>query len=66
MCRGIGALCYEEAGMENADKNYKVSLRSVEEEDTTVVSKHFGGGGHKNASSFMIAKEQWTEWKNIA
>jgi oligoribonuclease NrnB/cAMP/cGMP phosphodiesterase (DHH superfamily) len=64
--RGIGALCYEEAGMENADKNYKVSLRSVEEEDTTVVSKHFGGGGHKNASSFMIAKEQWTEWKNIA
>ena len=50
--------------MVDADTSYKVSLRSIEEEDTTVVSKRFGGGGHKNASSFMLAKEQWAEWKN--
>jgi oligoribonuclease NrnB/cAMP/cGMP phosphodiesterase (DHH superfamily) len=64
--RGVGAICYEEAGMVDAETSYKVSLRSVEEEDTTVVAKRFGGGGHKNAASFMLPRDQWNEWKNSA
>ena len=33
-------------------KEYRVSLRSCDKIDTTIISKHFGGGGHKNASGF--------------
>jgi oligoribonuclease NrnB/cAMP/cGMP phosphodiesterase (DHH superfamily) len=58
--RGIGAVCYYQDGLEEG--LYKVSLRSVAEEDTTVISKHFGGGGHRNASSFNISKTVWRQW----
>jgi len=64
--RGIGVICYEEAGMPDADTSYKVSLRSIQEEDTSVIAKSYGGGGHKNASSFLLAREKMDEWKNAA
>ena len=40
----------------------KVSLRSLGQEDTTVISEMFGGGGHRNASSFMIDKAEFDSW----
>jgi nanoRNase/pAp phosphatase (c-di-AMP/oligoRNAs hydrolase) len=42
---------------------YKISLRSVPEEDTTVISQMFGGGGHKNASSFALDCSEFMQWK---
>ena len=52
---------YEEAAL-GAD-TLKVSLRSVGDVDTTVVSSAFGGGGHKNASSFNAARSAVESWR---
>lgn len=46
----------------NEDK-VKVSLRSVQGIDTTVVSKQFGGGGHISSSGFSVTLEQWNGFK---
>ena len=40
----------------------KVSLRSMGDEDTTVVSQAFGGGGHQNASSFVTDSAVFECW----
>ena len=56
-----GAVVYEEAAL-GAD-TLKVSLRSVGDVDTTVVSSAFGGGGHKNASSFNAARSAVESWR---
>ena len=40
----------------------KVSLRSLGQEDTTVISQKFGGGGHRNASSFMTDTAIFNDW----
>lgn len=40
----------------------KVSLRSIGNEDTTLVSQSFGGGGHKNASSFVTDTAVFEGW----
>lgn len=42
---------------------YKVSLRSLGDVDTTILSKKFGGGGHANASSFKVAKQTFDSWR---
>jgi oligoribonuclease NrnB/cAMP/cGMP phosphodiesterase (DHH superfamily) len=35
------------------DKQYMISLRSIDEKaDVSQIAKHFGGGGHRNASGF--------------
>nr|CAG8521762.1 7268_t:CDS:2 [Entrophospora candida] len=35
------------------DKQYNISLRSIDEKaDVSQIAKHFGGGGHRNASGF--------------
>jgi len=60
--RGIAAVVYHEELMKD-DSKVKISLRSVEEEDTTVIAKTYGGGGHMNASGFVIDKEQFLTWK---
>lgn len=62
-----GAVVYvEEAmGAEGASK-YKVSLRSIGDVDTTAVSKAYGGGGHKNASSFIVDKALFDSWRSSA
>lgn len=44
--RGIGCIIYREERLGDPSK-YKISLRSVAEEDTSIISKYFGGGGHK-------------------
>lgn len=41
----------------------KVSLRSIGDWDTTEISQHFGGGGHRNASSFVVSWETFQSWK---
>ena len=54
----IGAVCYEDKGL------WKISLRSIGDEDTTRFSEAHGGGGHKNASSFSLAsKSLWDAWR---
>ncbi|KAL1357018.1 hypothetical protein HN51_009021 [Arachis hypogaea] len=60
--RGIGAIVYKVPELEN-DHKFKISLRSVENEDTTPISQEFGGGGHRNASSFMLSCEEFEQWK---
>ncbi|CDP07998.1 unnamed protein product [Coffea canephora] len=45
------------------DRLLKISLRSIENEDTTQISQEFGGGGHRNASSFMLASTEFKKWK---
>ena len=40
----------------------KVSLRSIGDEDTTDISQAFGGGGHRNASSFIVDTIEFESW----
>ncbi|XP_010500980.1 PREDICTED: uncharacterized protein LOC104778273 isoform X2 [Camelina sativa] len=60
--RGIGAVVYRVPELGD-EKKLKISLRSVVEEDTTPVSQRFGGGGHKNASSFLLSSMEFEHWK---
>ncbi|KAG2664872.1 hypothetical protein I3760_16G102600 [Carya illinoinensis] len=60
--RGIGAVVYRVPELEN-DQLLKISLRSLDCEDTTPISKEFGGGGHRNASSFMLSSTEFERWK---
>lgn len=39
---------------EEADKQYRVSLRSKNHYDVATVAKQFGGGGHRNAAGLSI------------
>ncbi|CAA0818116.1 Unknown protein [Striga hermonthica] len=60
--RGIGAVVYRVPELGN-DRLLKISLRSTPDEDTTPISQKYGGGGHKNASSFMLDTEEFEKWK---
>lgn len=60
--RGIGAVVYRVLELEN-DQMLKISLRSMDSEDTTCISQEFGGGGHRNASSFMLSLREFEQWK---
>ncbi|TKY44897.1 R106 protein [Spatholobus suberectus] len=60
--RGVGAVVYTVPELEN-DQRLKISLRSVDDEDTTPISQEFGGGGHRNASSFMLIADEFELWK---
>lgn len=40
----------------------KVSLRSIGEEDTTVISEAYGGGGHRNASGCTMPLSEFDSW----
>ena len=44
------------------DSMIKCSLRSLGSEDTTRISKAFQGGGHLNASSFLVASSVFGGW----
>ncbi|KAL3159526.1 hypothetical protein ABBQ38_009941 [Trebouxia sp. C0009 RCD-2024] len=59
--RAIGVVAYVEDAMQNPTK-IKVSLRSIGDEDTTAVSQAYGGGGHKNASSFVTDISEFESW----
>ncbi|GAB2290871.1 hypothetical protein Dimus_025136 [Dionaea muscipula] len=59
--RGIGAVVYRVPELGN-DQVLKISLRSVGE-DTTPISLLYGGGGHREASSFMLSPIEFDEWK---
>ncbi|KAI9073169.1 hypothetical protein K1719_030699 [Acacia pycnantha] len=60
--RAIGAVVYKVPELGNDDM-LKISLRSLGNEDTTPISLEFEGGGHKNASSFILSSEQFEQWK---
>jgi nanoRNase/pAp phosphatase (c-di-AMP/oligoRNAs hydrolase) len=60
--RGIGAVVYHVPELEN-DEMLKISLRSIEDEDTTPISQKFGGGGHRSASSFLLSSSEFNQWK---
>ncbi|XP_020103263.1 uncharacterized protein LOC109720506 [Ananas comosus] len=60
--RGIGAVVYKVPELNN-DQMRKISLRSVDLEDTTPISQKYGGGGHRNASSFMLRLSEFESWK---
>ncbi|KAK1406669.1 hypothetical protein QVD17_42177 [Tagetes erecta] len=60
--RGIGAVVYRVPELED-DQMLKISLRSIDNEDTTSISQKHGGGGHRNASSFMLNCDEFRKWK---
>ncbi|GAB4821849.1 hypothetical protein N2152v2_008895 [Parachlorella kessleri] len=60
--RGVAVVAYTEAAMNDPSK-LKLSLRSVGDEDTTVISETYGGGGHKNASSFVLDGAEFETWR---
>lgn len=47
----------------NDSSRVKCSLRSTGEEDTTVISSAYGGGGHRNASSFILDAAEFESWR---
>lgn len=55
----MGAVVYKVVD----DGRVKVSLRGDGEVDTAVISERFGGGGHRNASSFMVSADEFERWK---
>ncbi|KAI3797247.1 hypothetical protein L1987_32502 [Smallanthus sonchifolius] len=60
--RGIGAVVYRVTELKD-DQILKISLRSIDNEDTTSISQKHGGGGHRNASSFMLSCQEFEQWK---
>lgn len=60
--RSIGAVVYKVPELKN-DQLLKISLRSIELEDTTAISKKYGGGGHRKASSFILNADEFLNWK---
>ncbi|WVZ74171.1 hypothetical protein U9M48_022385 [Paspalum notatum var. saurae] len=60
--KGIGAVVYKVPELNN-DQMLKISLRSLEQEDTTSISQEYGGGGHRNASSFLLSVSEFDRWK---
>ncbi|KAJ3706855.1 hypothetical protein LUZ61_010560 [Rhynchospora tenuis] len=63
--RGIGAVVYKVPELKN-NEILKISLRSLDSEDTTPISQEYGGGGHRNASSFMLTVSDFEKWKVIS
>ena len=49
--------------LEEKNGGFKVSLRSKEENDVSLVAKDFGGGGHKNSAGFEVADDNFAELK---
>lgn len=46
------------------DSKMKCSVRSIgESEDTTEISEAYGGGGHRNASSFITDAAVFERWR---
>lgn len=60
--RGIGAVVYRVPELKD-DQILKISLRSIDGEDTTSISQKHGGGGHRSASSFMLNCQEFEQWK---
>lgn len=59
--RGIGLVAYLDPNCRPSV--IKLSLRSIDEEDTTAITVSFGGGGHRGASSCCIDLEMFLQWK---
>lgn len=44
----------------------KVSLRSINDFDTSAISEAFGGGGHAAASSSVVSVQELDSWQAMA
>ncbi|CAD7702849.1 unnamed protein product [Ostreobium quekettii] len=60
--RAMGLVAYFEPDLQDHSK-IKCSFRSSGDEDTTVITRAFDGGGHANASSCMVDFEQFQSWR---
>ncbi|KAL0489722.1 hypothetical protein AKO1_011562 [Acrasis kona] len=61
--RGAAAVICEEPNMKDWETKYKISLRSLDQEDISIIAKTFGGGGHLNAASFILDRKTFNdEW----
>lgn len=56
---GAGIITYTEE--ELGEAKVKVSLRSIGDVDVAAVAKAAGGGGHKNAASFVDDADKWAD-----
>ncbi len=59
--RGIGAIAYTERDL--ASDVYKVSFRSVANENVALLAQQFGGGGHAAASSCVVKMSVFDAWR---
>ncbi|MFK5882173.1 MAG: bifunctional oligoribonuclease/PAP phosphatase NrnA [Sulfurospirillum sp.] len=50
--------------LEEKNGGFKISLRSEEDADVSIVAKDFSGGGHKNSAGFEVADDDFEELKN--
>ena len=50
--------------LEEKSGGFKISLRSQDEKDVSIVAKDFGGGGHKNSAGFEVADDDFEKLKN--
>ena len=50
--------------LEEKNGGFKISLRSQDEKDVSIVAKDFGGGGHKNSAGFEVADDDFEKLKN--
>ena len=58
------AVIYEEPGMgEQSKSHYKVSFRSIDTVDVSVVAQAFGGGGHAKAASCCVERAVVDGWR---
>ncbi|PSC71276.1 DHHA1 domain [Micractinium conductrix] len=61
--RAMAVVAYLEPAMSD-DSKMKCSVRSIgESEDTTEISEAYGGGGHRNASSFITDAAVFERWR---
>lgn len=66
--RPVAVLAYDQEDI--GPEMFKVSLRSLNKKadddndnDMTPLAVQYGGGGHRNACSFMIKKEEFNKWR---
>lgn len=61
------AVIYVEPGMgDQAESHYKVSFRSIDAVDISVVAQAFGGGGHAKAASCCVERGVVDTWRSRA
>ncbi len=51
--------------LEEKNGGFKISLRSKDDVDVTIVAKMYKGGGHKNSAGFEIEKIDLEKFKNV-
>eukprot|EP00753_Platysulcus_tardus_P014002 PLAT3973.1.p1 GENE.PLAT3973.1~~PLAT3973.1.p1 ORF type:complete len:343 (-),score=163.98 PLAT3973.1:51-1079(-) len=58
---GMGGIIYVQDGMQAG--SLKMSIRAIGEQDSTRISRFYGGGGHAGASSFIVEEGIILGWR---